>query len=357
MTILKLSQTDKVNVRLATPDDVELEFFDNTKLTALNTCPTWGIVRYGMHKTPTSAGYREMALEAGSASHEAFAAVRLLDYKEFQDKRNMFEQHGIRLFDEKRFESMLSYLNRDETPRTKRVNFVLEAFNSSGFYDDPRDKRRTATNIEESIIAYIDRWPSGKWPLWEDGEKIGIEVSFELVIEYLFEHRDPLRIRFGGRMDGLHWHEGKTEKRLFIHENKTASRLNESWEQEKLMAHQITGYMIGASMMTQEECNNAMVLGMSIPLPRGYDYGGIVQLPVSRIERQFRDWLDWILHTVQLYQQHKDWPIDAPKYTHSCNRYFRPCSLIPFCASHEDEAQQMLEEMRVDEWSPLDEPE
>ena len=52
--------------------------FDNTKLVALNTCPTYGIVRYELHKTYKS-GSRAMALEAGSAAHEAYAAIRIGD--------------------------------------------------------------------------------------------------------------------------------------------------------------------------------------------------------------------------------------------------------------------------------------
>ena len=66
----------KVDARLATEADADLPAFDNTKLTAINQCPTWGIVRYGLHKT-MSGGGRAMALEAGSACHEVFAALRL----------------------------------------------------------------------------------------------------------------------------------------------------------------------------------------------------------------------------------------------------------------------------------------
>jgi hypothetical protein len=41
-------------------------------------------------------------------------------------------------------------------------------------------------------------------------------------------------------------------------------------------------------------------------------------------------------------------------FTHSCNRYFRPCSLIPFCASDREEQERIIAEMVTDEWSPLD---
>jgi len=47
-------------------------------------------------------------------------------------------------------------------------------------------------------------------------------------------------------------------------------------------------------------------------------------------------------------------PVAAPKYTHSCNRYYRPCVLIPFCYGDDDEQSRILGEMEHDAWSPLD---
>ena len=56
--------------------DRSLEAFDNTKWSAINTCPTWGITRYQMHLRMPGGG-RALALEAGHALHEVFAFVRL----------------------------------------------------------------------------------------------------------------------------------------------------------------------------------------------------------------------------------------------------------------------------------------
>jgi len=64
-----------METRMSTDEDKEtLTPYDHTKLSAINTCPTWGIVRYSLHKTMGGSG-REMALEAGIAAHEAFAAM------------------------------------------------------------------------------------------------------------------------------------------------------------------------------------------------------------------------------------------------------------------------------------------
>ena len=62
---------------MATEADQVLPTYDHTKLSAINTCPTWGILRYDMHKQMPGQG-RALALEAGSAMHECFAFIRLV---------------------------------------------------------------------------------------------------------------------------------------------------------------------------------------------------------------------------------------------------------------------------------------
>ena len=53
-------------------------------------------------------------------------------------------------------------------------------------------------------------------------------------------------------------------------------------------------------------------------------------------------------------QQFIDDIINAPMYTHSCNRYFNSCSFLPFCAADDiEEKELILTEMEDAEWSPL----
>jgi hypothetical protein len=77
---------------------------------------------------------------------------------------------------------------------------------------------------------------------------------------------------------------------------------------------------------------------------------------VNRSDYHYIQWSQWLEHTVGLTQEYANNPIDAPKYTHSCNRYFRPCSFIPFCDTNEDEQRIILSEMITEEWSPLSKP-
>jgi hypothetical protein len=351
---------EKVSARLTTEDDMHLIAYDNTKLVAINTCPTWGILRYGMHKSmspPASAGGpRAMALECGSAAHEVFAAVRLWQLRSYQEKRTLADFHGPRLFGNTRYDAMLSSVDEREDARTQSLAFCLSALETSGFYDDPRDKRRTMTNLEESCIAYIDRWDWNRMPVWirdadDPQSDIGVELPFDIVLSFVLERGETREYRFIGKADGLHV-RGTT---LYLHENKTASRLDEAWSQSFLLSSQVTGYCFALGLWAGEPIANAEIYGMSIPLPKNYDYGGLARESVNRYTHHFERWFNWFLHTVELERAYANNPVDAPKYTHSCNRYFRPCSMIPFCDASDEEQLEILGEMYEDEWSPLHE--
>lgn len=347
-----------VSVRMATPEDADLDAYDNTKLQAVNTCPTWGILRYQMHRVYSSEG-RAMALEAGSAEHEVFAAVRLwqllhYDMKDSQNRYDLFHFHGRRLFGDK-FEAMLDTIKENgQDERTRCLNFCLQALYSSGFYDDPYDRRRTMSNLEEAAILYIDRWDFTKYPLWirdrDDPESdVGIEIAFDVVVSFETVGGITYSYRFTGKLDGLHIYNDK----MLVSENKTSSRLDEAWRQSFEMSSQVTGYMLAASVFTGQETNNGRVHGLQIPLPKSGDIGGLITEPVSREQYMFARWFDWFLYSVRVYERYREDPISAPKFTHSCNRYFRPCAFIPFCTSDDDEQRTHIEQMDIKEWSPL----
>lgn len=346
------------NFRIATQADAHLETYDHTKLSAINTCPTYGILRYQMHKQMPGMG-RAMALEAGSAMHECFSFVRLVSLMqqydgrpEFQDK--LWVHQGNRLFGAER----MAYIDQVVDNCTDHMDVAkagaLAVLETSGYYDDPRDKRRTLSNLEECIYAYINRW---RWdhPVWiRDPDNltsdVGIEIPFDLVVDI---QPADIQFRLTGRIDGIHTN---TRGELCIHDNKTASRLGDAWSQSFALSHQITGYCVAASMFIMAPIHRAEILGLAIPLPRTYDYGGFIREVVTRQNHHYVRWIDWLVHTIGLARAHKNDPFTAPKYTHSCSRYFRPCPMIAFCDADDDEQHRIVKEMEVSEWSPLDKP-
>ena len=354
----------KLETRMATEDDSHLPTYDHTKLAAINTCPTWGIIRYSRHlRMPGDT--RAMALEAGAAAHEAFSAVRWFQYGQVQAnttiESRIAENQGVRIFGQERFDQLKSTLDKSATERTNVINFALEALYTSGYYDDPSDTKRTISNISESLIAYIDRWDMERYPIWvrdsEDPKSdIGIEIAFDVVATFTLSDGTTeieRTYRFTGKLDGLHWNRDK----LLVMEDKTGARLDNAWLAQWILSHQITGYCVAGHTFTGLDCMipEAKVLGMKIPLGR-IAYEGIRQEDVKRNVLMVSKWAEWFVSTVEMEQTFRKNVLDAPMFTTACNRYFRSCSFLPLCACNTvEDKQQVLEEMQLDEWSPLHE--
>lgn len=350
-----------VNTRMATDEDKHLPAYDHTKLSNINTCPTWGILRYSLHKKMPGS-YREMALDAGSASHEAFSAIRLYQYRYFQAEtdaqRSNTDMHAERLFGKERAERINSVLSSTATHRTNCINYAVETLESGTFYDDLSDNRRTISNISESLIAYIDNYDMLRYPIWvrdkeDPNTDIGIEIPFNIVvhIKYQINHgiEQDLIARFTGILDGLHWNGDD----LIIIEEKTGARLDDSWLAQWILSHQITGYCIATSTFANLPCKSALVSGMRIPIGK-VPAEGIRREYVNRSQLLFEKWANWFVTSAQMENTWRDNVEQAPMYTHSCNRYTRSCSFLPFCAEDSvDNKLSMIEEMENDEWNPL----
>ena len=161
-------------------------------------------------------------------------------------------------------------------------------------------------------------------------------------------------IRYTGKMDGLHIDPKRRENQLIVNENKTGARLDDSWFAQWQLSHSITGYCVAATVFAQELCERARILGMRIPIGK-LSHEGIRTDVVYRPPHTMENWLRWIDWTVSVDQQFYNNPLQAPMYTHSCNRYFRPCSFVPLCSSDLEDKSTMFEQLVIDEWSPLDE--
>lgn len=361
-----MADVEILSVNVYPTTDFTLDTYDNTKLVAINTCPVWGITRYTYHKTMGSGNSRAMALEAGAAAHEVFAAHRLYSLQEYSgqfygmqdiDLLPITHAAGTRIFGSERYAELCNAVNPDEDFRTRCNQFSLTALYNSGFYDDVGDRRRTTTNIEEMCLAYMDRFDwSKQLPVMNINGFVGIEIPVDVTVEILYadgyKGEGFTKVRLIGKADGIHWSD-ETKTVMRVHENKTASRLGDAWEQSWETNHQPTGYMIALSAMLNQPISQSLMLGSCLPMPKAYAINGLSRVVASRPSWMIEEWFKWFLHTVLLHDQYKDKPTDAPMYTHSCNRYFRPCSFIGLCATPPDERQAVFDQMAVDEWSPL----
>jgi hypothetical protein len=198
-----------------------------------------------------------------------------------------------------------------------------------------------------------------RYPIWvrDDSDPetdIGIEIPFDIVIKITYElggNTSTLECRFTGKLDGLHWNR----EDLIIIEEKTGARLDDAWLSQWILSHQITGYCIASSTFTNLPCKHALVSGMRIPIGK-IPSEGIRREYVNRSELLCEKWTNWFVTSVNIEQMWRDDILQAPMYTHSCNRYFSSCSFLPLCADDTLEGkQQTLDEMELDEWSPLHE--
>jgi len=358
---------ERLTLRPTRADEKHLPWVDYSTLTAVNTCPRWGIINSFQGKKLSTPSNRSMALEAGSAMHDVFACIRMFDLMDHCTKitgkiPDDVYAHGVMLFNNKsemagvksRWEQMVQYFDSREDANTRATQMSLYCLETSGFHDDANDRKRTLRNLEECTIYYLSRYPLRRFiPLYIPNRFIGVEMGFDLIIE-------ELQLRFVGKVDGV-CIDLDRDKKLEIHENKTGSRIDQSWMDTMVTTHQITCYIIAANVVLGRagDIDSAVAWGLQVPIPAKSVWGDAsARVNVSRDNSSFLDWSHWLQHTVAMMRQYNDDAANAPAYTHSCGRYFSTCPFIPFCAAPLDERRKVLkDEMVYSRWSPLGEGE
>ena len=338
-----------VKVTLTNPSEAAtLEPFSNSKIVAIDQCPTWGTVRYGHHKGYDTEA-RAMALEAGSAMHEVFSAVRVWQLARMQKQLRLAAIRAEQIFTKPRWKKLGKALTIKDD-RDSLLELAFSTLHSSGFYDDPRDEIRTLANMEVSTIQYCDEHLEvmDRWPIYyEDTRKpfIGIEQVVDCVLHY----SNGDRIRYIGTVDGVM--RQLPSGRLFLAENKTSVRLDEGWRMAFETSHQVTGYCVLGTTLLNKPMFSVRVYGLKLKQSANNMIENYTTFePQDRTEEMIQIFARSVWHTVFIdYLPFKDDYEHAPRRTHSCNRYFRPCALIDFCADTVDgRAQQYSEMVQID---------
>lgn len=255
----------------------------------------------------------------------------------------------------KLFDILMECYQLGDDRKSKYLTLAYEVMNRSGYVNDPDDKRRTLEKAEEALAHYVskyvavDKHVDVPYLNIETG-LVGVEVPFCIQLDFDYDDDATYTCQIVGRVDGII----NGRKGVTVHENKTASRLDHSWHEAKILDHQATTYAIAGEVITGEVIEDVVYLGLAIPQPKNYDLGGYTRHPVSRPSERKEAWFDWVWSTLRVYEDWRYTPLEAPEYTHSCNRYFRPCSLLPLCASYGDERRLVFEEMHHHRWNPLD---
>ena len=339
--------------------DKTLPWVDYSTMSAVNTCPRYGLINSWHGKHLTKGVERVLPLEAGRALHDVFACARLFDLLNHvqgdSERTTLVNAYATKLFATNeipdRWQRAMHYYASTEDAETKCMQMALNLLETSGYHDDPRDTKRTQSNLESAAISYIQRYPLGRFiPIMSaDASTIGVEVPFDVTIDDT--------IRFIGRVDAVCLDTMRPNTTVpEVHENKTGSRIDTVWSSSFDTSNQVTGYCIAMSCVLGMPVHNVVMWGLQIPVPKASSYtDGIMRYPTSRSGENFYEWEQWVTHTLLIIDNYESDPTNAPMYTHSCNRYFRSCSLIPLCVETREQRKHIFDnEMTTQRWSPLE---
>lgn len=342
-------------LRKATPEEEATLFFnDYSALTSVYTCPTKGVFRYGQ-KLALKGGGRSMPLEAGRAAHEVFAATRVWKLIVQQGLPSHGMEAMVRMWGEDFAEDMMTVLhNSNHSGVEQGVEFIMHRLYTCGFYDSPHDKRRTMTNLETSLYYYFHKAVDHP-PVFVSDEKnpdcfIGVEQGFKFVIEQKIGKR-VTKFGFWGKIDGVHV---CPQRGIVLAENKTTWRIDDAFRVMFDMTHQITGYKMVASILSGHDVTQGDVYALTVPLPAAQS-NGYERIGTRRNEDQRQSFFRWFTQGARMLQRYntRTGLMRAPRYTHSCNQFFRACSLIPFCTGDRNEQRYILDnDVKIDIWDP-----
>lgn len=245
---------------------------------------------------------------------------------------------------------------RSKDARDNLLALCFATLHNIGWEDDPKDEVRCMTNMELAAITYVDERFEylESWPVWVADKKnpkclIGIEQVMDVVLEYA----DGYKLRYIGTVDGLHLDVGQ-KMRPTLEDNKTAARMDQAFRQAIHMKHQFTGYMACSTTLFGFPVFHGRVWGLKIK--RTQTGENCLSLPIERDYDAVTKWasdMRWMKENLHDPFQGNYGYESAPRFTHSCNRYFRPCALIPFCGdSPEGRRVSFDKEMVAVEGSP-----
>lgn len=344
-----------MHLRLTTPADLHLPYYSHSIVEAINTCPRWGIIRY-IERRYFASQYRAMALEAGSAMHDVFAAFNLTQLAYVQSRPDLAEREADRIFSKIDESGTLTVapwrgvirfdLKRDSLRDIFLENCFKTLHHLSDFYDDPDDRIRTIANMESTTIRFVDEQlpliDRSSVYISDDDSLVGIEIAFDMVVDD--------RLRFIGTIDRI---SRRSDNRIRNREYKTASRLDEAFRRAFMVKSQPTGYILATQLLTGEPCTESDIIGIKIKQTRSHeDYLSFTE---AREDHHFRQWYRTLIFTHELVESYRGRALEAPQFTHSCNRYFRPCGFVDLCAADEDDAEMIYEAMEVTPLSPSEE--
>lgn len=322
-----------------------MPYFTSSILEAVNTCPKFGIIHSILSKRFVT-GYRQMALEAGSLMHEVFSMLNLYQVGMVQQLPEHMNVHGTKEFSSYRWERVSQHFKPVADTSTESIMLEAAMFDlmaTSSFYDDDNDRVRTLSNLEHCALELINYWLMNfrSFNIYisnvnDPTAPIGVEQSLDVVF-----NTSHGAFRFIGLVDALY--QNKDTGQIKQGEYKTTSSMNDAWRMAFDTRHQITAYNAALHAYFDNVSQDVILLGSSIPVRK--TTAPVQHFPVYRDESAVQQFLQTMVFTKFVKETFLSQPLFAPTFTHSCNRYFRPCAFIDLCSSALADQEAMLEQM------------
>jgi len=321
---------------------------------AVVTCPRWGIIHNVQHKRFV-IGYRQLALEAGSLMHDCLAAFNLFHLITEHDLPDHAKFHGENLFRDGRYNAfnMTEALRRyQDNPARGFEYLVYSVIGSSDYYDEPNDKNRTLSNLEHVALQlahhYLSNLAQYRLYVKDDNDPtapVGIEKSLDVVFTIQMSDDTVQQFRFIGLADMVY--ENRSTGVVALGEYKTSSGMNDAWRETFRTRHQLTAYIGALHAYFDNVKMDVIITGSAVPVRKTTT--PVMTFSEGRDHESILNFLNTALHARHTINSYPGiHAVHAPMYTHSCNRYFRPCSFLDLCTAAEEDRPIIWEQMQLE---------
>lgn len=225
---------------------------------------------------------------------------------------------------------------------------VTSALEHYGDFVPPAKSFKTPDRLAGALRYYFEQWPLG-----EDGLTPlpnGIECSFAITIPIVHPDTGEL-LQYAGRYDMA---ASDSASRIYLVDEKTASRLGDSFASKWDMDSQMTGYIWSKREEYLRNSNGALpqimaqIRAVSI-LSRDY---GHIEVPIVRADWMIDRWYQQMLRDVaRMVAAYKSGEWDMAMHENSCTAYMRPCEYTRLCTSPNPE--RLMDQYQRVIWNPL----
>jgi len=188
----------------------------------------------------------------------------------------------------------------------------------------------------------------------DPSKSIGIEKSMDVIFtcDVMNEVGEIIQhsIHFIGLGDVLY--QNPETKRVKLGEYKTTSSMNDAWREQFRTRHQQSAYIGALQAYFPNVADECILIGSALPVRK--TSAPNMHFPIYRDKEAVAQFLSTALTALNFMAAYRDErAVDAPMFSHSCNRYFRPCSLLDLCSAQRDDQLVMWDQMAISpEMSP-----